>query len=210
VPLDGNNTFFLPLWTNWRTGEHPGILDWYTVLGGLLAFGALAMHGALYLALKTDGAVQRRAEFVARKLWRIVAIITLVSIPATVVARPSSLHNYLSHPLSVLAPIAVASGFALVSWGIRRKAEFTAFLGSCLYLAAMLLGAAAGLFPVLLPSSTGSERDITVSQALAGPHALQVGVIWWGFGIFLACMYFVFIYWLFRGKVSENAESYGH
>src|ERR1700693_2839350 len=55
VPLGPDNYFFLPLWTNWRTGAHPGILDWYTVIGGLLAVLALAMHGSLYLALKTEG-----------------------------------------------------------------------------------------------------------------------------------------------------------
>jgi cytochrome bd ubiquinol oxidase subunit II len=210
VPLDENNSFFLPLWTDWRTRPHPDILDWYTVIGGALGFVALAMHGALYLALKTDGAVQQRAEAVARKLWPVVSIATLVSIPATVVARPRSLHNYLLHPGSVLAPIAVAAGIAVVAWGMRRGAELTAFLGSCVYLAAMLFGAAAGLFPAMLPSSMDSSRDITVSQALAGEHTLRVGIVWWSFGILLACMYFVFIYWLFRGKVSEHSEGYGH
>src|SRR6202162_5483484 len=61
VPLGADNYFFLPLWTNWRTGAHPGILDWYTVIGGLLAVLALAMHGSLYLALKTEGDLEQRA-----------------------------------------------------------------------------------------------------------------------------------------------------
>src|SRR6201996_1289129 len=38
VPLGSDNYFFLPLWTNWRTGPSPGILDWYTVIGGLTAW----------------------------------------------------------------------------------------------------------------------------------------------------------------------------
>src|SRR5271168_4304445 len=52
VPIGTDDYFFLPLWTNWRTGPHPGILDWYTVTGGVLAVVALALHGSLYLALK--------------------------------------------------------------------------------------------------------------------------------------------------------------
>src|SRR5512142_1390081 len=48
VPLDKNGYFFEPLWTNWRVGPHPGILDWYTVLAGAAALAVLAMHGALY------------------------------------------------------------------------------------------------------------------------------------------------------------------
>src|SRR6266571_3133667 len=55
VPIGPDQYFFLPLWTNWRVGPNPGILDWYTVIGGLVAFIALAVHGALYLATKASG-----------------------------------------------------------------------------------------------------------------------------------------------------------
>src|SRR6202166_4217685 len=88
VPLGPDNYFFLPLWTNWRTGAHPGILDWYTVIGGLLAVLALAMHGSLYLALKTEGELELRAFRWAGKVWPAVLAVTLLSLPATILARP--------------------------------------------------------------------------------------------------------------------------
>jgi cytochrome d ubiquinol oxidase subunit II len=94
VPLGADNYFFLPLWTNWRTGANPGILDWYTVIGGVLAVTALAMHGALYLALKTVGDLEQRALRWAGKLWPVVLLVTAISLPATVLARPNSLANY--------------------------------------------------------------------------------------------------------------------
>src|SRR5450755_3864680 len=53
VPLQADGYFFLPLWTNWRPGPAPGILDWYTVIGGVVALVALTLHGALWIALKT-------------------------------------------------------------------------------------------------------------------------------------------------------------
>src|SRR2546427_12274832 len=37
VPLDASGYFFEPLWTNFRLGEETGILDWYTILVGVLA-----------------------------------------------------------------------------------------------------------------------------------------------------------------------------
>ncbi|HVX66977.1 MAG TPA: cytochrome d ubiquinol oxidase subunit II, partial [Bryobacteraceae bacterium] len=49
VPLDRTGTFFLPLWTDFSAGPDAGILDWYTVLVGLLAFATLAQHGALWV-----------------------------------------------------------------------------------------------------------------------------------------------------------------
>src|SRR4051812_45587253 len=55
VPLNKEGLFFLPLWTNWRVSAEPGILDWYTVLSGVLALVALTVHGSLYVTLKTEG-----------------------------------------------------------------------------------------------------------------------------------------------------------
>src|SRR6202051_380177 len=67
VPLRADGYFFLPLWTNWRVGPEPGILDWYTVIGGVVALVALAFHGALYLAVKTEGELQARARTFVRR-----------------------------------------------------------------------------------------------------------------------------------------------
>ena len=68
VPLNADGYFFAPLWTNWRVGPNPGILDWYTVIGGLVALVALGIHGSLYLAVKTSGALQHRARRLAQPM----------------------------------------------------------------------------------------------------------------------------------------------
>jgi cytochrome d ubiquinol oxidase subunit II len=210
VPLGADNYFFLPLWTNWRTGGNPGILDWYTVIGGVLAVIALAMHGALYLALKTEGGLEQRALRWAGKLWPAVLLVTAISLPATVLARPNSLANYRTHPLDFLAPILVVLSLGVIRSAIRARKALRGFLGSCVYLAAMLAGAAAGLYPALLPSVGGAGQDLTVARAIASPHTLHIGLVWWTIGMLLALMYFSIVYWLFRGKVSEHAEGYGH
>src|SRR5579883_2265736 len=46
VPLNAQGYFFEPLWTNFAFGQNAGILDWYTILTGLAAYFALAIHGA--------------------------------------------------------------------------------------------------------------------------------------------------------------------
>jgi cytochrome d ubiquinol oxidase subunit II len=210
VPLAGDDSFFLPLWTNWRPGANPGILDWYTVLGGVMALAALAMHGALYLAMKTEGELERRATALASKLWWAVAALTVLSIPATVLARPNSLDNYVHHPIAFLAPLGVLAALIVAFAAMRRRSEGTAFLASCGYLLSMMVGAVAGLFPVILPNVAPGGRDMTVARALAGEHTLHVGIIWWSFGMVLALFYAFVSYWLFRGKVAQDSESYGH
>ncbi|HTR65654.1 MAG TPA: cytochrome d ubiquinol oxidase subunit II, partial [Terriglobales bacterium] len=86
VPLQPDGYFFLPLWTNWKLGPQPGILDWYTVIGGLVALAALALHGALYLTVKTEGGLQTRARKAARLLWFVLLLLTVVSLPASTIA----------------------------------------------------------------------------------------------------------------------------
>jgi cytochrome d ubiquinol oxidase subunit II len=210
VPIGADDYFFLPLWTNWRPGANPGILDWYTVLGGVMALAALAFHGALYLAMKTEGELERRAAALAGKLWWAVAALTALGIPATVLARPNSMVNYQQHPIAFLAPLGVVVALIVAFWALRRRSEGTAFLASCGYLLAMMVGAVAGLFPVLLPNVAPGGRDITVALALAGSHTLHVGLVWWTIGMALALFYAAVSYWLFRGKVALEAESYGH
>src|SRR3981081_3100814 len=69
VPLDSTGYFFEPLWTDFRLGEQTGILDWYTMLGGVLALIALVMHGALWVRMKTTGTVNQRSSRMAASTW---------------------------------------------------------------------------------------------------------------------------------------------
>ena len=210
VSLGPDNYFYLPLWTNWRTGPNPGILDWYTVIGGVMALLALALHGALYLTLKTEGDLRRRSRIAAGRLWPIVTVVTLLALPATVIARPDSLHNYVHHPVAFIFPIGVAVSLIYLVLCLRNHSELPAFLASCGYLISMLCGAAAGLFPVLLPSTNPDVPSIDITEAISSPHTLRVGLVWWTIGTLLAIMYFSTVYWLFRGKVSKYAATYGH
>lgn len=210
VPLQADGYFFLPLWTNWRTGVQPGILDWYTVIGGVVALVALAVHGALYLAAKTEADLQERSRMVARRLWVLLFALTVVSLPATMIARTDTLANFRAYPIAFLVPMVVLLALLGMIQFCRKGDDDKAFGCSCVYLTVMLVGSAMGLYPRLLPSTTGSQYDITIDKALSGPHTLRVGLIWWAFGMCLAFIYFFVVYRMFRGKVSLQGDTYGH
>lgn len=210
VPIGPDQYFFLPLWTNWRVGPYPGILDWYTVIGGIVALVALALHGGLYLALKTSDALGDRARRFSERVWLLLCVLTIVSLLATIVVRPVTLSHYQLHPISFCIPILVVLSLAGIGIFTKQRKELAAFLSSAVYLIMMLVGAAAGLYPTLLPSSLDPKGDITVANALSGPYATRVGLYWWSFGILLAIGYFVVTYGMFRGKVSLHDDSYGH
>ncbi len=207
VGMNPGSPFFLPLWTDLRPGPSPGILDWYTIPAGLLAVASLALHGALYLTLKTENELHARSRRWALRLWPAVALLSVVSVPATAIARPASLANYERSPVAFLAPVLVVAALAGIIFFALRDEWLRAFARSCLFLTTMLFGAAAGLYPTVLPSSVNPALDLTIQQAQAGPHAISAGLLWWAFGIALAIFYFVFIYRMFRGRVSVSASS---
>ena len=210
VPLQPDNYFFLPLWTNWRVGPQPGILDWYTVIAGLVALVALTVHGACYVALKTDGELNVRSRNVAKLLWPAQVALTIISLVATLYIRPSLLANYERFPILYAIPVLVAASLFGIWWNDRKGNQRAAFLSSCAYLIFMLVGAAAAVYPNLLLSTTDPALNITVYNAHSGEHSLSVGLIWWSLGLAIAIGYFIFVYKMFRGKVTldSRASSY--
>jgi cytochrome bd ubiquinol oxidase subunit II len=210
VPLREDGYFFLPLWTDWRVGPQPGILDWYTVIGGVVALVALAIHGALYLAVKTEGDLQARVRTFVRRSWIVLLAITVISLIATIAVRADTLTNYYAYPVAFVIPVAVLGSLGGILYFCRREADRNAFASSCAYLSTMLVGAAVSLYPRLLPSSNDLGHDITVQNSISGPYALRVGLAWWAFGMVLAIVYFVVTYRMFRGKVNLDGGGYGH
>ena len=208
VPLRADGYFFLPLWTDWKPGQSPGILDWYTVIGGLVALVSLTMHGALWLVIKVSGDLAQRARRIVRPLWFTLLALTAVSLVATMAVRPGSLDNYYQYPFTFVVPVGVLASLAGVWVWNRNEQPVKAFLSSCFYLFFMLAGACWGLYPTLLPATSNSGLDITLERAISGPHTLAVGLVWWAFGMALAVAYVVFVYSRFKGKA--DASGGGH
>ncbi len=201
VPLNAEGYFFEPLWTNWRVGAQNGILDWYTVLCGVVALVTLVVHGSLYLATKTQNELNARARKVASWFWPVQVLLTIFSLIATVYAVPHVLDNYSKWPIGYLVPAIVIGSLCYLYFANKRGQEKGAFLASCTYIVGMLVGAAFALYPNVLPASTGANFSLTIYNTAAGAHGLSVGFVWWTLGMVLAAVYFTFIYRMFRGKV---------
>jgi cytochrome d ubiquinol oxidase subunit II len=208
VPIDADGYFFLPLWTDWLPGANPGILDWYTVIGGLVALVALTLHGALWLTLKTSGELEERARRMVKPLWGILVALTAVSLFATIAVRPASLDNYSHYPVTYIEPAGVVAALTGIWFWNHETQPLKAFLASGFYLFLMLAGGVWGLYPDLLPATNGAENSITVGRALSGPHTLAVGLVWWSLGMALAVGYIVFVYSRFRGKTDQHKEDH--
>jgi cytochrome d ubiquinol oxidase subunit II len=202
VPLAADHYFFLPLWTNWRVGPNPGILDWYTVLSGVVALVALSLHGAHWVALKTDGDLQQRVRKASLILSPALLVLTLLSLIATLSIRPEVLRNFKLAPIGYIIPFAVFGSVVLMFLFTRRGNDKGAFLASSTYLTMMLVGVAFALYPIILPASTGEQFNLTIANSVTSAYAMKVALVWWTFGIIIALGYFVYVYRMFKGKVS--------
>ncbi len=210
LPLGSNHYFFLPLWTNWRVGAHPGVLDWYTVLSGVVALVALCMHGANYIVVKTDGELNERARKTSLVLAPVLLGLTLLSLFATLSIRPELRANYNALPIGYAIPLLVFASLVGVFIFQKGRQEVLAFVSGALYLAFMLVGAVYALYPVILPA-IDPQYNLTIANSITADYALQVGLRWWTVGIVIALGYFVFLYRMFRGKVTiESNSGYGH
>ncbi|HUO26963.1 MAG TPA: cytochrome d ubiquinol oxidase subunit II [Candidatus Aquilonibacter sp.] len=208
VPLGADGYFFEPLWTNFKVGVDTGILDWYTILTGVIALVTLTAHGALYIAVKTDEDLNQRSHQIAQTVWPIQLGLTVAGLIATVHVRPGVLDNYKHHAIGFSIPVVVFGSLAVMMHAMLKRADKIAFVASSVYIVGMLVGAAFALYPVVLPATTNPAYNLTIYNTAAGHHGLAVGFAWWIPGTILALAYFVFVFRMFRGKVRLEGEGY--
>ena len=189
VPLDRSGYFFLPLWTNFQPGPDSGILDWYTIPVGVAALLTLTMHGALWVALKTDGALRERAHRVVQSIWTATAAITLIITALSFKVQPHLVEAFARRPWGFVFPLLGLAGLLGVRFSRDKR-----FLSSCVYICGMLTSAAFGLYPYVLPSNGDPGLGLDIYNSSAAHYGLVVGLRWWIPGMMLAGGYFFFVY----------------
>jgi len=208
VPIGADGQFFEPLWADGDVPGQVGILDGYTVLVGVAALAALALHGALWLAYKLEGEVEARARRLARALLPVVAVASLIVTAVTFGVQPHVKERLLGAPAGFVFPALAVAGLVVVFLRLRRRDALGAVFGSAAYLAGMLTSAAYGCYPYLLPSTPEPSRGLTVNDA-AADATLSLSLWWWIPALAITIAYQVWIYRRFAGKVSPGEGHYG-
>ncbi|HTK08502.1 MAG TPA: cytochrome d ubiquinol oxidase subunit II [Ktedonobacteraceae bacterium] len=210
VPLDSKGVFFAPLWTDFNPfSKTPGILDWYTILVGLLALAVLVVHGANFIAVKTEGDLNIRARRTSRNAWIATIILTILVTIATFAVQPIIWSGFISRPWGFIFPILAFVGLIGMGYWNLKPHDLFAFLSSSAFILGLLASSAFGLYPNVLPA-VNPAYSLTIQNASSSAYGQAVGLIWWSIGIILAIIYFTLTYRLFRGKVSlSDIRSYG-
>jgi cytochrome d ubiquinol oxidase subunit II len=179
----------------------------YALLVGVTAVAMLAQHGAIYLALKTEGDLQQRARRAANVL--ILAFIVLVVLTgiATAIFQPHLTLPY-RQVWPLIVPLAAVLAIANIVRENRRHNETAAFLSSCAGIGLLLASVGLGQFPAVLTSSLNAAYSLTITNSMSSPLTLTVALIMALIGMPLVLAYTAGIYWLFRGKVRLGERSY--
>lgn len=200
VPLDADGHF---------QGSFALMLNPFAVLGGVLGVVTLAMHGASWIALKTQGDLQSRARRLQRQLGWATTVVIMAFVIASFVARPDFTRNFVSMPWLLVVPLA---GLASIA-GLLRFAgrdDLRAFTSSAGIIAMLLGSAAAGLYPTLLPALPGSAHtglDIYNASSPAGSLRVALGI--YLVGMLIVGAYLIRIYRVWRGPSSTYSGT-GH
>jgi cytochrome bd ubiquinol oxidase subunit II len=217
------------------TGSFFSLLNPFALVAGVVSLSMLMMHGAIYLQLRTDGAVQERAKraalwcgivflaaFAAAGVWITTGIdaFRIVTMPppgsafmplAKTVERVSGgwLANYTQYPWMLVAPVLAFGGTLLALVLSRARRAGFAFVLSCFGVAGVVLTAGFSLFPFIMPSSSDPKSSLTVYDAVSTHRTLQI--MFWVVILLLPIViaYTSWAYRVMRGTVTERAVREG-
>lgn len=203
VPLGPDGYFFAAFWTSFLPDESPGILDWFTVLMGLLSVAILTVHGANYLATKTDGPVSIRARRFAEIGQWVVLVLGIAATAALPFVQPALWESYVAHPFGTVLPLIAVSVLLTAWYGRRSRRDSLVFVSWSLFILVGLLSLAWGLFPHLLIATGDPSHSLTILNSAASPYGLQIGLVWFSVGFTLVIAYTTWVYASFAGKVER-------
>jgi cytochrome d ubiquinol oxidase subunit II len=186
VPLDANHHY---------TGNLLTLLNPYAIVGGLATLSLFLLHGAVFIALKTDGELRERARSFALQVG-----VAAVGVAAIFLVITQWQHGKWATDVTAgLAAVALVGSLAAV-WRGREGWAFFATAATLLLVVTTLFG---DLWPNVLPSSTDSAFDLTVRNAASSSYTL--GVMTWVAVVAtpVVLAYQAWTYWVFRRRITR-------
>ena len=166
------------------------------VLGGFAVLGFSLLHGAVFLALKTEGEVRLRARKVALRAGPVL-LAPLFALVVLAQLRTGSAWTWVPIGISALAAVV---GFA--RFGRWREGQAFALQG--LVLATVVVALFGTLWPNVLPSTVDPAWSLSIARTASSPYTLEV--ISWvaAFGTPAVVVYQAWTYWVFRKRIGTH------
>lgn len=199
IPIDIDGTF---------RGSFVGLLNPYSILVGVLTLVGSVMHGAMYMAVKTEGEQRQRMSRWVNGTWvAFVALYFGVSV-ATLFSASYLFQGLLKSPLFWVLFAVMLASMLYIPVAVKAGKYFAGLLASSAAIAAMFGLAAVSLFPRLVPSSINLRYSLTIYNASSTHRTLATMLVIALIGMPIVLAYTILIYRVFKGKVLLTKESY--
>lgn len=176
------------------------LLNPYALLGGIVTLTVFLTHGAIFLSLKTDGAIRDRARSLVTKLGLVAAVATVTFLAITSVAYNDKSEVY------GLALIVAVSWLLALQFNVKGR-EGYAFIFSSLALAFAVITLFTTLYPNVMPSSLLESASLNITNASSTDYTLKVMTIVALVLTPIVLIYQGWTYWVFRKRVSAKQIS---
>ena len=199
IPIDANGVF---------QGQLSDLLRPYPLLIGAFNLSMFAMHGTIYLNIKTEGELQQRVQ---RWVWRTIGVFCtmyFLTTIATLQLLPSATQNFHHHPwvwgVVLLNVLAIAN----IPRSVFHGKDIHAFFSSAVCIGALILLFGIAIFPNMIISSMNHAWNLNIYNAASSQKTLGIMRIIAFIGIPFVLAYTTAVYWVFRGKVKIGKTSY--
>ncbi len=184
------------------------LLGFYPIVVGLLAVALFALHGALFLHLKSSGDMEARLRRWIGRLFDFFAALYVLATLATLVKIPSAIAHFHSMPVVMLVAAAITAAVVAIPWLVSRGRAAAAFLASSLVTAALVFLFGFAIYPNLLLSSLNPAWSLTLRNAASSHKTLGLMGAVALIGMPFVIAYTIVIYRVFRGKVDKDKLAY--
>jgi len=190
LELDGNgNSQF--------TGNLFTLLNPFGLLGGLVTLALFTTHGAVFLALKTDGEIRVRANKIAGQVGLVAAVLAVVFGLWAQLAYSQNKISWLPLVIAVLSWLGVLAAN-------RMGREGWAFVCSAVTQAFVVIFLFAALYPYVMPSNIDPAASLTITNASSTEYTLKVMTIVAVIMTPVVLAYQAWTYWVFRKRLSPS------
>jgi cytochrome d ubiquinol oxidase subunit II len=180
----------------------------YPIMVGIFSVAACAMHGTLYLNLKTEGEFHERISKWMLNSFIFFAICYTLTTIMTLVLLPDATKNFKNYPLSWIVVVLNVLAVANIPRAIVLKKPFYAFFSSCCCILAFTFLYGIALFPNLLVSNLNPAWSLTVYNSSSSETTLRIMTIIAALGMPFVVTYTTVVYWVFRGRVKLSEFTY--
>ena len=199
MPLDAEGTVLV------------GVLDQlapYPVLVGLMTVALFALHGGLFLYLKTEGEFQQRLRDWMWRSFGLFLVTYMLTTMATLAMIPRATVSFERFPVAVLVVVANVLAIANIPRCLYWNRPAQAFLSSAVTIVTLVALFGLALFPNLVTASNDPALSVTVFNAASSPRTLTIMLVIAACGMPFVLAYTGIIYWTFRGRVRLDETSY--